>query len=168
MKDDLRHRVLFLQERNDDAGPIHPIRLLISEDKVIREVVTWEHGQLVTKKIETRGPVASISTTTKSRLEIDDETRHLSSWLDQTEEQSLRIMQAYNKGTCLTSKERRVWRMVYRLLKERSRTEICIPLWFNEMASSVLRKDLRVRRYYPALVEGRKEDREHRISRSRS
>jgi predicted DNA binding protein len=153
MKDDLRHTVLFLQERNADAGPIHPIRLLISENKVIREVTMWEHGQLVTKRIETRGPVASISTTTKSRLEIDDESRHVSAFLDTTEEQTLRIMRAYNKSESLTSRERLVWRMVHRLLKKRSKTEIRIPRWFDEMAGYVYRQDLRVRRYYPAFVE---------------
>jgi hypothetical protein len=34
----LRHTVVYLQERNEAIGNIHPLRLLISEDKIIRRV----------------------------------------------------------------------------------------------------------------------------------
>ena len=44
-KDDFRHRVLFLQERDGSTRTGHQCRLLISEDKIIHAVTTWLHGQ---------------------------------------------------------------------------------------------------------------------------
>jgi hypothetical protein len=151
---DFRHRILYLQERNRESGPVHPIRLLISEGKLIRVVAVREHGQWVMKTVEAQGPVASISTTTKAKLEIDDETRHIAIFLDHSEEQTLRTMLAYNRNDKgLMSHERRAWRMVHHLLRERSHIEIRTPQWFDNMAEKVFRKDIRVRRYYPAFVE---------------
>lgn len=92
---DFRHRVVYVQERNDAAGTVHPIRLLISEGKLIRIVTGFENGKRVTKKYIARGPVAAISTTTKNRLEIDDETRHISIWVDESKEQTRRIVRSY-------------------------------------------------------------------------
>ena len=152
---DFRHRVLYLQERNRASGPVHPIRLLISEGRLVHYVPVREGSQWVTKKIVARGPVASISTTTKARLEIDDETRHVSIFINESKKQSLRVMLAYHRNDKgLTPPEKRVWRIVYRLLKERSTTiGIRIPEWFDQMAEKTNRDDIRVRRYYPALVE---------------
>ena len=42
----------------------------------------------------TKGPVAAISTTTRDKVEVDDETRHLSIWADKSPEQTTRIMEA--------------------------------------------------------------------------
>jgi DNA primase len=92
---DFRHRIVYLQERNDAAGTVHPIRLLISEGKLVRIVTGFENGNRVTKKHVARGPVASISTTTKNRLEIDDETRHISIWVDESKEQTRKIAKSY-------------------------------------------------------------------------
>jgi|ERR1035437_638232 hypothetical protein len=92
---DFRHRVVYLQERNDAAGTVHPIRLLISEGKLVRIVTGFENGKRVTKKQVAHGPVAAISTTTKNRLEIDDETRHISIWVDESKEQTREIVRSY-------------------------------------------------------------------------
>jgi hypothetical protein len=92
---DFRHRVVYLQERNDAAGNVHPIRLLISEGKLTRIVAGFKNGKRVTKKYVARGPVAAISTTTKNRLEIDDETRHISIWVDESKEQTRKIVRSY-------------------------------------------------------------------------
>ena len=94
-RSDFRHRVVYLQERNEAAGNVHPIRLLISEGKLIRIVPGFEHGKRVTKKYVARGPVAAISTTTKNLLEIDDETRHISIWVDESKEQTREIVRSY-------------------------------------------------------------------------
>ena len=93
--DTFRHKVVYLQERNEEAGNVHPVRLLISEKRIVRSVTTWVGGERVTKKYIARGPVASISTTTKNQLEIDDETRHISIWVDESPEQTRRIITAY-------------------------------------------------------------------------
>jgi hypothetical protein len=134
---------------------VHPMRLMISEGKLIRLVTAWEGGRLVTKRHIARGPVAAITTTTKERLEIDDETRHISVWVDESVDQTHRILRAYGRDNMrLTSGERRVWHMVHRLLERRAEeTEIRVPDWFEKVADRVARKDVRVRRYYPAFVE---------------
>ena len=92
---DFRHRVVYLQEQNDAAGNVHPIRLLISEGKLTRIVPGFKNGKRVTKKYVARGPVSAISTTTKNRLEIDDETRHISIWVDESKEQTRKIVRSY-------------------------------------------------------------------------
>ena len=48
---DFRHRVVYVQEQNEAAGTIDPIRLLISEGRLIRMVTRYKHGKRVTKTI---------------------------------------------------------------------------------------------------------------------
>ena len=151
---DFRHRVVYIQVRNEAAGTIDPIRLLISEGKLIRIVPRYENGRLVTKKSVARGPVAAISTTTKNRLQIDDETRHVSIWVDESSEQTRQIVKSYTqRGEPLSRKELRAWQMVHRLLEKKVGTKVIFPKWFEEIAERLFVDDLRVRRYYPAFVE---------------
>jgi len=151
---DLRHHVVYLQERNDAAGSVHPMRLLISEGKLVRIVPRWLAGRLVTKKYVARGPVASISTTTKNRLEVDEETRNISIWVNESVEQTREIAKAYTKqNPQRKSKEPRIWHEIHRILENRIGIEITFPKWWNRVAELLFVDDLRVRRYYPAFVE---------------
>ena len=101
-----------------------------------------------------QGPIAAISTTTKTRLEVDDETRHLSIWVDESVEQTRRIVLACSVDQHpLSACERRIWRMVHRLLAKQIGINIRLPRWFPQMAEHVFMQDLRVRRYYLAFVE---------------
>ncbi len=149
----LRHTVVYLQERNEAAGDVHPLRLLISEDKIIRRVTRWKDGKLSTKKYVAYGPVASISTGTK-QLEIDDQTRHIVLSLDETPEQTRKIAKSYRPQTKgLSRQEIRTWHMVQRLLEKRMGIEITLPEWFDKVADWLFVDDLRVRRYYVAFIE---------------
>jgi hypothetical protein len=153
-KSDFRHRVVYLQERNEAAGTIDPIRTLISEGKLIRIVPGYKDGKLVTKKHVAHGPVAAISTTTKNHLLIDDETRHISIWVDESSDQTRNIVKSYaTKSALLSRKEQRTWHMVHRLLEKRVGTQVTFPQWFEQVADRLFVGDLRVRRYYPAFVE---------------
>lgn len=149
----LQHAVVYLQERNEAAGALHPIRLLISEGKLVRLVTRWVGGDLVTRRYVAKGPVASISTTTKDRLEIDDETRHLSIWVDESAQQTRQIVKSYRKKSTLSRRELKTWRMVHRLLEKRIGTEVDFPSWFDEIEDRLYVDDLSVRRYYPAFIE---------------
>jgi hypothetical protein len=153
--DDFRHRVVYLQERNAAASAaVESTRTLISEGKLIREIAQRENGQLVKKKYVARGPIAAISTTTKARLEIDDETRHLSIWVDESVEQTQCIIRACSVDEPpLTAGERRIWRMVHRQLAKQIGIKIRLPNWFQQMSEHVFAHDLRVRRYFHAFVE---------------
>jgi hypothetical protein len=150
---DFRHRLVYLQERNESAGTIDPLRLLISEGKLVRLVTAWEKGKRVTKRYEARGPVAAISTTTKNRLEIDDETRHFSIWVDESSKHTREIVKAYTSQGGLSRKELRTWYMVHRLLEKRIGTKLVHPDWFQEIADRLYVGDVSVRRYWPAFVE---------------
>jgi hypothetical protein len=151
---DFRHRIIFVQEQNERAGTMDPIRLLISENKLVRIVAGFENGRRVTKKYVARGPVAAISTTTKNRLKIDDETRHVSIWVDESPKQTRNIVKMYTKrGDGLSCEELTVWRAVQLLLEKKTGTEIIFPKWFSEVEDRLFVDDLRVRRYYPAFVE---------------
>lgn len=153
-RSEFRHRVVYLQERNEAAGTIDPLRLLISEGKLVRIVTAWEKGNRVTKRYVARGPVAAISTTTKNRLKVDDETRHISIWIDESPEQTRAIMKAYTRqGAHLTRKERKAWHMVHRLLEKRVGTKIVFPDWFQEVTDRAFAGHLSVRRYWPGFVE---------------
>jgi hypothetical protein len=153
-KDDFRHRIVYLQERNESTAAMHEMRLLISEDKIVRLVAKRINGEWVTKRFVTRGPVACISTTTKARLKIDEETRHVSIYLDESLEQNRRILKAQvSKRKRLRLSERRVWWMVQHLLTKKSReVEIVLPSWFEMVAEQVYAEEVRVRRYFPAFV----------------
>jgi DNA primase len=151
---DFRHKAVYIQEQNEAAGTIEQIRLLISEGKLIRIVTRFEGGKRVTKKCVAHGPVAAISTSTKNRLKIDDENRHVSIWIDESPEQTRRIAEAYTQtGESVSRKERKVWHTVHSLLEKKIGTEVIFPTWFSEIAKRLFVDDLRVRRYYPAFVE---------------
>jgi hypothetical protein len=154
-KDDFKHRVVYLQERNEAAGNIHPARLLISEGKLIRIVTNNDGGVYTTKRQVTEGPISCISTTTKNRLEMDDETRNISLWIDESEEQTKRIAQSYFVSTGRpNTREVLIWKRAQRLIERRSgRLEVVIPAWFSQVADGVFAGDIRVRRYFGAFVE---------------
>jgi len=150
----LRHTVVYLQEHNEAAGNVHPLRLLISEGKLVRRVARWSGGKLVTKKHVAHGPVASVSTTTKAQLQVDDETRNISISINETPEQTRKIIKSYGRQTKgLSRRELMKWKMVQRLLEKWIGVEIDLPEWFEGVADRVFIGDLRVRRYYLAFIE---------------
>jgi hypothetical protein len=85
----LQHKIVFFQEESVAfGGKQHPGRLLISENRLERLVTVRQGAQFTTKKQVTEGPVACISTTTRDQLQVDDETRHLSVWADESPTQT--------------------------------------------------------------------------------
>lgn len=153
--DYFRHRIVYLQERNEASGAVHPARLLISEGRLVRSVTVNEGGVRVTKRYVAEGPIASISTTTRNQLEIDDETRHLSIWVDESPEQTKRIAIASAVDPAhLSQEDVQVWLEVHRLLEERAKLLVILPGWFPNIAANVYDADVRVRRYFPAFATG--------------
>ena len=131
-----------------------PMRLLISEGSLVRMATAYEGGKRVTKRFVARGPVAAISTTTKNRLKTDDETRHISIWVDESKAQSREIVRSYARRRArLSRRELELWRMVHRLLRKKIGTKVALPKWFEKVADHIFVDDLRVRRYFPAFVE---------------
>jgi hypothetical protein len=150
----LEHRVVYIQEQNRATGNVHPARLLISENQLTRMVSVRSGQGFITKKSITKGPVACISTTTKDRLEIDDETRHLSIWVDDSPEQTRRIVQSQlHPSVKITDDELLIWHELQNLLKERAKVPIEFGAWSKQLGDQVWTGDVRVRRYFEAFME---------------
>lgn len=151
----LKHKIVFFQEESVAfGGKQHPARLLISENRLERWVTVRRGAQFTTKKQVTEGPVCSISTTTRDQLQVDDETRHLSVWADESPAQTARIVRAQlADASPLTKAEIHVWHAVQELLAERSKVPIRMPSWFDSVADKVWTGDVRIRRYFPAFIE---------------
>lgn len=152
--DTLVHKIFYVRERNESAGRIEPIRLLISEQALTHIVTVKKRGKLVAEYRETKGPVAAISTTTKNRLQVDDETRHVSVWLNESPEQTRRIVAAaVDRKAGLTAREMRVWHHLQRIIQRRSRVPVEFPEWFRQLAPFVRNDSLWTRRYFPAFLQ---------------
>ncbi len=150
----LAHKCVYLKERNETAGPVHPARLLISEKELRHSVTVKKGGRFVQKTVITKGPIAAISTTTKDKVEIDDETRHVSIWLDDSPKQTRRIMDAaLVERNPLSKREIAVWHQVQRLLKRRAKSSIEFPDWFRELAGLVSEERMVARRYFQAFLQ---------------
>ena len=150
----LEHKIIYLKELNENAGPIHPVRLLISEKQLVHSVTVLQDGQFVEQKRITKGPIAAISTTTRDKVEVDDETRNLSIWVDESPAQTTRIMEAaLEERRGLSDEEVQVWHQAQRLLQHRAELPITFPEWFRPISQSVRNDDVRVRRYFPAFLQ---------------
>jgi hypothetical protein len=154
-RDDFRHAIVYLQERNDAAGAVHPVRLLISEQKLIRTVTVNENGVRASKTFVAEGPIASISTTTRDRIEVDDENRHISLWMDESQKQTRKINESYvSPKPLLTEDELAVWHEAHALIKARADVPVTLPDWFKIVANNVFDGSVTSRRYFPNFVEG--------------
>ena len=150
----LEHKAVYVKERNEAAGPVHPTRLLISEKELVHIVTVKKGGRFVSQRRVTKGPIASISTTTKDRVEVDDETRHISIWLDDSPDQTVRVMEAaVVEQKSLEATERRVWHKVQQLIQKRAALPIELPDWFKNLVPHVRSDNLWARRYFPAFLQ---------------
>jgi hypothetical protein len=150
----LENKIVYLKERNADVGPVDPLRLLISEKQLVHSVTVLQDGQFVEQKRITKGPIAAISTTTRDKVEVDDETRHLSIRVDESPAQTTRIMEAeLEERRGLSAEELQAWHQVQHLLKSRAELPIAFPDWFRTISQSVPNDDVRVRRYFPAFLQ---------------
>jgi len=155
LQKDLKHKIVYLQEENTSAGNVHPARLLISENQLVRMVSVRVKGKgWRTERHVTQGPVACISTTTKNQLTVDDETRHISVFTDDSAEQTKRILKAQlGQKSELTDDELETWHSVQKLLAERATLPIEFKGWIKQVVEEVWTGDVRVRRYFPAFME---------------
>lgn len=154
LDDRLEHKTVYVKERNETAGPVHPTRLLISERELVHIVTVKKHGRFVSERRVTKGPIASISTTTQDRVEMDDETRHISVWLDETPKQTAKIMAAaIDQQDGLEAPEMKVWHEVQRLIKKRAALRIEFPGWFKNLVPYARSDNLWARRYFTAFLQ---------------
>jgi hypothetical protein len=145
---------VYLKERNADVVPVDPLRLLISEKQLVHSVTVLQDGQFVEQKRITKGPIAAISTTTRDKVEVDDETRHLSVRVDESPAQTTRVMEAaLEEPDGLSAEELQAWHQAQRLLQNRAEFPIVFPEWFQPIPQSVRNDDVVARRYFPAFLQ---------------
>jgi hypothetical protein len=153
--DKLKHGIVYIKEVNASTGTVLPTRLLISEQRLIHYVTERRHGRYETVEYVTEGPVACISTTTKSRLEVDDETRNVSIRIDESCEQSRRILAAKSRTDedSLGAEERQAWHAVQEIIRGRADWPITRPRWFETVvAPQVPVDDVSIRRHYSTFL----------------
>lgn len=99
--EDYRHRTLILyeaaalREGQEDNQTAYFVRSLLSEGRIEYPVtVKGKDGEFTTRTIVKEGPTNLIVTTTKVRVEAENETRLLSVTTDDTREQTARVFAA--------------------------------------------------------------------------
>jgi len=156
LEEDLQHRVVYFQEENEASQTVHPTRLLLSEGKLVRRVTERVGNSFRTVQHETKGPIACISTTTEDRLAVDDESRHLSIWIDESPEQTANIIaSSLDDAQCIRPIQLKAWHEAQGLLAERASLPFELPSWFRSpvLLGSLNTGDVRVRRYFPAFAQ---------------
>ena len=114
--------------------------------------VVRHKGQLGRKRLTTKGPIQAITTTTKDRVAIDEETRNISLWMDESDTQTRRILAASIADEQSREVDLDMWHEVQRLVKRRSSTKIKFPEWFEQIVQFVNDGNLAVRRYFKAFL----------------
>src|ERR1019366_5197689 len=153
--DKLRNGIVYFKELNTSTGNVVPTRLLMSEGNLIHQVTVRRGGRYVTETHVTEGPIAGISTTTRDRIQVDDETRNLSIWIDESPEQTRRIVIAEavkNEEEGVTADELEVWHAVQDIIDKRAAWPIARPDWLRIVAGQVRVDDVSVRRYFPTFL----------------
>jgi phage/plasmid primase-like uncharacterized protein/DNA-binding MarR family transcriptional regulator len=108
MEGDLKHKILSMGEasnRDEFNFQDYLLRELMSEGKLRYPVVQKIDGQLATITLEIDGPVAFMVTTTRNKLNPENETRMLSLEVNDSEQQTRDVLRkvadvvGYNKGS---------------------------------------------------------------------
>jgi hypothetical protein len=101
-KNDLKHKLLTIVEREGSDGANYSIRLLQSEKK-LRLLAPQKNDSdvLKTQWTEVNGPVAFLETTTGTIIEIDNHTRVFEIYIDESEEQTKLIQNAQKQARTL-------------------------------------------------------------------
>jgi hypothetical protein len=160
--DAFEHKVLYLAERNEVSGSVHPLRLLISEGQLKHFSTSWVNGERRTVAHTANGPIAAITATTSNLLEVDDETRQLSVYIDSSPEQTVRI----NKAEVLrwlqppiSSAELSRWHDLQlalrdQYLSEELRVSSTLPPWMTKVAELFPHQHPHSRRYWKSFLAG--------------
>jgi hypothetical protein len=100
-EEDLRHRFLVFFEAAGILGDFasYLVRSLLSEGRLIYEVVEKTADGLRPRRIEKSGPTGLLVTTTATRLHPENETRLLSLCVSDSQDQTRAVLTAIAKGT---------------------------------------------------------------------
>ena len=120
---DLRHKILVIEEMAGAEDALYSLRTLEEKGELkILVTVTKKGSAPEARKIRVRGPCVVITTTTKSFVGEDQETRTFSLALDASPEQTREIIRAearlFNSATLLPEEDKERFRNIQRLVHE--------------------------------------------------
>jgi hypothetical protein len=142
----LKSKILYLYEYRGGKDAQYLLRLQQSEKAIAHEFTTMRGAERETKIAERVGSPVIFTTTTEGKVFVDDETRFLSIWIDDSPQQSLAVMQAQLSSAASAEEPGLpVWHEAARLVG-RANVQFSFPLWFNEVAKMVPKAHVRVRR----------------------
>ena len=152
-KGSLAHKILFIHEHRCGKDAQQLLRLLQSEGKITHEFTTIGARKRGTSIVQRVGIPVVLSTTTEKKVFADDETRFLSSYVDDSPEQNLAIVTARAKGPQITnSSDVHIWRAAMSLLSCRAGDFEQHPEWLQYVAKQLPLDDARVRRDWNRFV----------------
>jgi hypothetical protein len=150
---DFRHKVIYMAEASalESDGPLAAIaRTLLTEGKLAHETVREGQWELLEKE----GPTALLTTTTKIALEKETDTRLLGIPMDESPEQTKRILdvQAQIDTGKITPPDLTRWHALQRYLVL-GECEVLLPEEWWPLVAELTRTDVavRVRRDFPLL-----------------
>jgi DNA primase len=141
----LKGAVLYIQEVTGSEGAEYTIRVMQSDGRLEYEATEkMPDGSLRNVVYQTEGPTVVVQTTTKNHLHPENETRVFPIYIDESEEQTSRIVESILReasGRCVSPRERErireKWHDAIRLLEP---AEVVIPYAERiEIPSSPLR-----------------------------
>ncbi len=155
--EDYRHRTLILyeaaalREGQEDNQTAYFVRSLLSEGRIEYPVtVKGKDGEFTTRTIVKEGPVNLVLTTTKVRVEAENETRLLSITTDDSREQTKRVFAALadeSEGTVDLDE----WVQLQRWLAAHGERRVTIP-YARRLAELVPPVAVRLRRDFGTLL----------------
>jgi hypothetical protein len=155
----IAHRMLYINEaaalEQDDAngnGGAYLIRTLLSEGRLIYITVDKSDGKLGKHKLEREGPTGLILTTTSHGIDSETETRMLSIPIDDSPEQTKRVLRALSRVTDTPPPDLSAWHALQEWLES---GEHRVEITFAEQIDEKIDQDsvaVRLRRDYGALL----------------
>lgn len=155
----LSHRFIVLAEAQALSGDFQSylVRSLLSEGRLVYETVEKVDGQLQSRRIEREGPTGLILTTTAIALHPENETRYFSITVDDSAEQTARILMAEarqvsgqaDSGT-LNQDDLEKWRKFQEWLGVTARP-VVVP-YANALAQLIPPVAVRLRRDFKAIL----------------
>ncbi len=151
-EESLAHRMLVVYEAAaiDDEFQNYVIRSLLSEGQIIYETVEKVAGQFTTRLIEKPGPTGVVLTTTAITLHPENETRMLSVPVDDSPEQTRRVLRATAAAESAPAESLEPWHALDRWIAL-GMHRVVIP-YSAELAERIPTVAIRLRRDFPTVL----------------
>lgn len=145
-----------IAEKRDGDMTAMIIRTLMSEGRLVYDVTEKDDtGRLTTRRITKEGPTNLIVSTTADNLHPENETRMLSLPVDESEEQTRRVMMKTaarrNQQAPADAPDLSGWHALFHWIKHHGENEVFIP-YAGYLAKNTAASAVRMRRDFSTLL----------------